>query len=122
MVTCVVVVVVSVWDARDAGRVTVCIIIHSISGKLGESGRQIIVECDRQRAEVNPQVVALGVLFTSMHGLCVVVVVAYGGPCYVVTDGKFKGRCGIRYGIVVDLVLFRRGKPWGEAQWRSYAT
>ena len=72
MVTCVVVVVVSVWDARDAGRVTVCIIIHSISGKPGESVRQIIVECDRQRAEVNPQMFALGVLLlTSLHLLCV---------------------------------------------------
>ena len=84
--------------------------------------RQIIVECDRQRAEVNPQVVALGVLFTSMHGLCVVVVVAYGGPCYVVTGGKFKGTCGLRCGSVVDLVLFRRGKPWDQAQRRGDAT
>ena len=102
------VVTVPVRDACDAG-------------KLGESMRQIVVKGDRQRAVVNPQVVARGILFTNLHVSCVVVV-ACGGPCHVATDGKFKGGCGLRCGSVGDLVLFRRGKPWDQAQRRSGAT
>ena len=121
MVACVGVVTASAGDACDAGRVTISIIIHSISGKPGEGVRQIVAKCDRRMAVVTPQVVVLGMLFTSSHLVCVVVA-AYGGPHRVVTDGMLKGVCGLRCGSMVDLALFRRGKPRDKAQRRSGAT
>ena len=121
MVACVGVVTVFAGDASDAGRVTISIIIHSISGKPGEGVRQIVAKCDRHWAVVRPQVVVLGMLFTSLHVLCVVVA-ACGGPHRVVTNGMLKGVRGLRCGSEVDLVLFRRGKPWDRAQRRTGAT
>ena len=83
--------------------------------------RQIVVKCVRQKAIVNLQVVALGILFTNLQVVCLVVA-AFGGPHRGVADGMLKGGCGLRCGSVGDLVLFRRGKPWDQAQRRSDAT
>ena len=116
MVACVVAVMVSVGDACDASRVTIRIIVHSISGKPGEGMRQIIAKCDQQRAIVNPQVSVLGMLFTNLHVLCVCMLLSLPAVVRIMLSPMGCSKVGVD-SVAAECVIsccFSRGtKPSG---------